>query len=144
LHNFTVEIDQKNKKGFFNNSPLTADMFQTKSSVYETADGKNVNWIMSIVKAIDKSSDSDTNYNFDGSSSTTVTTTWEPLYSIEYGKLDLVNGKSSEFKTLGEDEKRKYYLYDGINRIKIGDYIYFFSETTRGDKLLLSRLKLDE
>lgn len=144
LHNFTVEIDQKNKKGFFNNSPLTADMYQTKSSVYETADGKNVNWIMSIVKAIDKSSDSDTNYNFDGSSSTTVTTTWEPLYSIEYGKLDLVNGKSSEFKTLGADEKRKYYLYDGLNRIKIGDFIYFFSETTRGDKLLLSRLKLDE
>ena len=74
----------------------------------------------------------------------TKTTTYTPLYSIEYGKLDLINGKSSEFKTLGADEKRKFYLYDGVNRIKIGNYVYFFSETTKGDKLLLSRLKLDE
>ena len=104
-------------------------------SIIESKDGKSVNWIMEIVKAIDKdtSFSSMTNF-FTGTTTNTTTTTYSPFYSIEYGKIDLSTGKSSEFRTLGDLEKKKYYLYDKHNRLQIGDYIYFFSETANGDR----------
>jgi hypothetical protein len=137
ITNYTVEIEQKSKKGFFNNSPLTSDMIPTSSSVYESADKTKLNWILHIVKAIDKESSSDWSY-FGGS--TTVTTTYSPLFSIQYGSIDMKTKKASDFKTLGEDEKRKYFLFPSNNVLSTTDYLYFFSETTRGDKLLISRL----
>ncbi|MEI7895776.1 MAG: hypothetical protein WCJ26_01975 [bacterium] len=135
IKNYTVNIDQKNKKGFFNHSPLTSDMIPTTSSVYESADKTKLNWILHIVKAIEKESSTDI-----GFSTTTTTTSYTPLYSIEYGNIDLATQKASDFKTLGEDENRKYYLYPKNNVLSTRDYLYFFSETTRGDKLLISRL----
>ncbi len=140
IKNYTVTVDQKNKKGFFNNSPLTADMMPTKSAVYESADKTKLNWIMNIVKAIEKQSSSSTDY---WSGTTTTVTTYTPLYSIEYGSIDLKSQKASDFKTLGEDEKRKYYLYPSNNVLSAKDYLYFFSETTSGDKMLISRLAKD-
>jgi hypothetical protein len=137
-HNYTVNVEQRSKKGFFNHSPLTADMYPATSYVYETDNG-SLKWIMHIVKAIDKSSSSSSNY-FTGT--TTTTTTYTPLYSIEYGTIDLKAASASEFKTLGEDENRTYYLYDNHNTLQNGNLIYFFSETTKGDKMLISRLKL--
>jgi hypothetical protein len=140
LKNYTVEIDQKNKKGFFNHSPLTADMIPAKSYVYENGDKTKLNWTMHIVKAIEKSSES----SYDPFSGTTTTTTYyDPLYSIEYGTIDLKTQKASDFKTLGEDEKRKYYLYPSHNVLSTPEYLYFFSETTRGDKMLISRMPLN-
>ncbi len=138
VHNYTVNVEQRSKKGFFNNSPLTADMYPATSFVYETEKG-TLKWVMHIVKAIDKDSYSSTNY-FAGT--VTTTTTYSPLYSIEYGTIDLQNAKASDFKTLGEDEKRKYYLYEDHNTLQNGNMLYFFSETTRGDKMLISRLTL--
>lgn len=137
-HNYTVNVEQRSKKGFFNNSPLTADMYPATSFVYETDNG-SLKWVMHIVKAIDKDSYSSTNY-FSGS--TTTTTVYSPLYSIEYGAIDLKNATASEFKTLGDDEKRKFYLYENHNTLHAGNLIYFFSETTRGDKMLISRINL--
>jgi hypothetical protein len=105
IKNYTVAIDQKGKKGFFNHSPLTSDMIPTSSSVYERTDKTKLNWILHIVKAIEKESSSDWNY-FGGT--TTVTTTYSPLFSIEYGNIDMKTQKASDFKTLGEDENRQY------------------------------------
>lgn len=139
IRNYTVQLDQKNKKGFFNNSPMTADNFPATSYIIESADGKSVNWIMEIVKAIDKDTSMSTFLN-----TTTTTTSYSPFYSIEYGKLDLSSGKSSEFRTLGDLEKKKYYLYEKHNRIQLGDYLYFFSETPNGDRLLVSRMDLKQ
>jgi hypothetical protein len=138
IHNYTVNVEQRGKKGFFNNSPMTSDMFPAVSFVYE-ADNGTLKWVMHIVKAIDKSSSSSSNF-FSGT--TTTTTTYVPLYSIEYGGIDVKNGTASEFKTLGEDEKRKFYLYDNNNTLRNDNLIYFFSETTRGDKMLISRINL--
>ena len=95
IQNYTVNIDQKNKKGFFNHSPLTSDMIPSSSSVYESADKTKLNWILHIVKAIEKESSSSMDY-FSGS--TTITTTYTPLYSIEYGNIDLQAKKASDFK----------------------------------------------
>ena len=143
IRNYSVQLDQKNKKGFFNNSPLTADEFPSVSFVSESKDGKSVMWMMEMVKAIDKDIDSDTSYNwFAGTKTTTTTATYSPFYSIEYGKLNLQNGTSSEFNTLGDFEKKKFYLYEKYNRIQLGDNVYFFSETPNGDKLLVSRLNI--
>lgn len=139
VRNYTVQLDQKNKKGFFNNSPMTADNFPATGYLIESKDGQSVKWIMEMVKAIDKDSDTSTFLN-----TTTTTTTYSPFYSIEYGKLDLATGKSSEFRTLGDLEKKKYYLYEKHNRLQIGDYIYFFSETPNGDRLLISRMDVSQ
>lgn len=138
LKNYTVKLDQRGKKGFFNNSPMTSDMFPASSFVYETPAG-SINWVMHIVKGIDKDTYYDNNY-FAGT--TTKTTTWTPLYSVEYGSINPEAGSASDFKTLGEDEKRKYYLYESNNTLRIDNFLYFFSETTRGDKLLVSRMEL--
>ncbi len=139
IRNYTVQLDQKNKKGFFNNSPMTADNFPATSYIIESKDGKSINWIMEMVKAIDKDVSVSTLWD-----TTTTTTTYSPFYSIEYGKLDLSTGKSSEFRTLGDLEKKKYYLYDKHNRIQIGDYTYFFSETPNGDRMLISRMNVND
>ena len=145
VRNYTVQLDQKNKKGFFNNSPMTADNFPAVGYLIESKDGKSVNWIMEIVKAIDKDTSFSSMSNFfTGTTTNTTTTTYSPFYSIEYGKIDLSTGKSSEFRTLGDLEKKKYYLYDKHNRIQIGDYIYFFSETPNGDRLLVSRMNVNQ
>lgn len=142
--NYTVLLDQKNKKGFFNNSPMTADNFPATSYVIESKDGKSVNWVMEMVKAIDKDTDFSSFMNFDGSTTNTTTTSYSPFYSIEYGKLNLAEGSSSAFRTLGDLEKKKYYLYEKYNRMQIGDYTYFFSETPNGDRLLISRLDVNQ
>ncbi len=145
VRNYTVQLDQKNKKGFFNNSPMTADNFPATGYLIESKDGKSVNWIMEMVKAIDVDTDVSTFSNFfAGTSTTTTTKSYSPFYSIEYGKLDLATGKSSEFRTLGDLEKKKYYLYSKHNRIQIGDYLYFFSETPNGDRLLVSRMDVSQ
>ena len=123
---------------------MTADNFPATSYIIESKDGKSLNWVMEMVKAIDKDTSSSSTMNFDGSSTSTTTTSYSPFYSIEYGKLDLANGKSSEFRTLGDLEKKKYYLYDKHNRIQIGDYTYFFSETPSGDRLLVSRMNIND
>ncbi len=145
IRNYTVLLDQKNKKGFFNNSPMTADNFPATSYIIESKDGKSISWIMEMVKAIDVDTDSSSLYNFaTGGTTTTITKTYSPFYSIEYGKLDLSTGKSSEFKTLGDLEKKKYYLYQKNNRLQMGDYIYFFSETPKGDRMLISRMNVND
>ena len=145
VRNYTVQLDQKNKKGFFNNSPMTADNFPAIGYLIESIDGKSVNWVMEIVKAIDVDTDVSTFSNFfSGTSTTTTTKSYSPFYSIEYGKLDLATGKSSEFRTLGDLEKKKYYLYPKHNRLQIGDYTYFFSETPNGDRLLVSRMDVKQ
>lgn len=46
VRNYTVALDQKNKKGFMNKSPMTADNFPAGSYVIESKDGKSVNWVM--------------------------------------------------------------------------------------------------
>jgi hypothetical protein len=137
MHNYTVEIEQKNKRGFFNKSPLTSDMFTAKSYLYESADKSKITWVMHIVKAIDKDQSIEFGFN-----SSTTTTSWSPLYGVEYGTIDLAKGKSSAFKTLGDDERREYYLFAEHNSLAIENYVYFFSETSRGDKILISRLGL--
>jgi hypothetical protein len=81
--NYTVIVDQKNKEGFCINSSLTADMVPTSGSAYENAGKPKLVWFMHIVKAIDKESNSSS------------------------------------------------------------DYLYFFSKTTSGDKMLISRLATD-
>lgn len=145
VRNYTVQLDQKNKKGFFNNSPMTADNFPATSYLIESKDGKSVNWIMEMVKAIDVDTDVSSFSNFfAGTTTTTTTKSYSPFYSIEFGKLDLASGKSSEFRTLGDLEKKKYYLYNKHNRIQIGDYLYFFSETPNGDRLLVSRMDVSQ
>lgn len=143
IKNYTINLEQKGKKGFFNNSPLTSDMVPARSYVYQTANPNKLNWILHIVKDVDVDTDYDTNYSLNGSSTTTKTTTYTPLYTIQYGTIDLAKKEASDFKLLGEDEKKKFYLYPKNNSLNINKYLYFFSETLRGDKMLISRMTLE-
>ena len=79
-----------------------------------------------------------------GIGSNVITTTWTPLYSIEYGSINIADNQLSDFKTLGESEKKKFYLYPNVNSTRIDNYSLFFSETERGDKILLSRVDLSK
>ena len=75
---------------------------------------------------------------------TTSTTTMTPLMSIEYGTIDVASGETTDFKTLGEDENRKFYLMQDFNKVRLNPYLIYLSETTKGDKILLSRFDISQ
>ncbi len=142
LRNYGVELDQRKYLGMFSKG-ITPDMVPATSVLEESPDGKKIYWLINICKAIDTDTDVDNDYNFvTGTQTTTYTTTFTPLYSVQYGVIDAMNGKATDFKTLGEDEKRKYYLLPDKYLLRLNNYIIFLSETTKGDKLLLSRFDL--
>ncbi len=139
LRNYGVEVDQKKYLGMFSRG-LTPNMYPVSSTIIESGNKKQLYWMMTICKAIDTDVDIDDQYNFvNGSTTRTITSSYSPLYSIQYGAINKQDGTASEFKTLGEDEKRKFYLMNGVNRIRLNDYQIYLSETLKGDKILLSR-----
>jgi len=142
LRNFGVEPDQKKYMGMFSGG-ITPDMVPAYSFLQESPDGKNIYWMINLCKAIDKDTDIESDYNFaTGTQTTTYSTSFTPLYSVQYGVIDAAQGKASDFKTLGEDENRKFYLLPDKNMLPLSNYIIYLSETTKGDKLLLSRFDL--
>lgn len=133
--NYGVFIDQKKKSGFFNKSPLTSDMIIASNYIHESADGKSLYWLLKSAKSIHK--ETVTGW-------TTTTTTWTPLFGFDYGNINIGNGELGEFKTFGDEEKRSFYLFKNTTSYKMGNYLYFFSETERGDKILLTRMDLSK
>ncbi len=137
--NYGVFLDQSKTSGFFNNSPLTSDMIPSRSFIRESGDGKSLYWMMRMAKSTHK--ESNTTFGF---GSNTVTTTWTPLYNMEYGSINIGDGELSEFKFLGESEKKKFYLFPNVSDTHLGNYNLFFSETEKGDKVLVSRVDLSK
>jgi hypothetical protein len=133
--NYGVKLDQSSKAGFFNNSPLTSDMYLAYSSLRESSDTKSLYWLIRDVKTVRKESFSGWN---------TLTTTWTPLYQYEYGNINIANGELSEIKGFGESEKKEYYLFPNTGAYRMNQYLYFFSETINGSKILLSRIDLSK
>lgn len=137
--NYGVFLDQSKTAGFFNNSPLTSDMIPSRSYIQESGDRKSLYWMMRMAKSTHKES-----HTTFGIGSNTTTTTWTPLYSMEYGSINIQDNSLSDFKTLGESEKKQFYLFPNVNSTMIGNYSLFFSETEKGDKVLLSRVDLSK
>jgi hypothetical protein len=133
--NYGVKLDQSSKSGFFNNSPLTSDMYLAYSSLRESSDTKSLYWLIRDVKTVRKES-------FTGWNS--IATTWTPLYQYEYGNINIANGELSEIKGFGESEKKEYYLFPNTGSYRMNQYLYFFSETINGNKILLSRIDLSK
>lgn len=138
-HNYGVFLDQKETAGFFNRSPLTSDMFPATSYLTESADKSKLYWMMNICRATHEETDEDYSWF-----TKTTTKTWAPLFSVQYGTLDLDKGTASDFKLLGEAEKKKFYLFPSKNVVELGKYIIYLSETEKGDKLLLSRMDISK
>ncbi len=138
--NYGVKLDQSSKAGFFNNSPLTSDMYMAGNTIIETADSKYLFWLIKDVKTIRQESQT-TKITL---TSNTVTTTWTPLYQYEYGNIQISDGKLSDFKGFGESERREYYLIPNTGSYQLNNYLFFFSETISGSKILLSRVDLSK
>ncbi|MBC7744739.1 MAG: hypothetical protein H7096_06515 [Flavobacterium sp.] len=137
--NYGITLDQKSTSGLFNNAPLTSDMYPSKSTIQESADGKNLYWLMRMVRSIHM--ESHTTYGFN---SNMVTTTWEPLFNMEYGSIRVADGQLSNFNILGESEKKNFYLFKKTDSARMSSYTFMFSETEKGDKILISRLDLSK
>ncbi len=140
--NYGLKLDQKKYMGGFTDG-LTPNMFPAYSNIAESVDGKKIYWLVSMCKAIDKDFDIDVSYGF-ATKTTTYSTTMSPLMTIEYGTIDVATGETTDFKTLGEDEKRKYYLMQDINSVRLSPFLIYLSETTKGDKILLSRFDISQ
>jgi hypothetical protein len=136
-HNYGVQIEQKERDGFFNKSPMTSDMFPAQGSIYESPDKSKAYWFLHICRSIHDVSSIDY-----GLFTTTVTGSWSPLYSYQYGIIDLEKGTAGDFKVLGEAEKKNYYLFPTNYVAELGDYLIILSETEKGERLLLSRVDL--
>ncbi|MCO5233587.1 MAG: hypothetical protein LC105_08320 [Chitinophagales bacterium] len=138
-NNYGIFIDQKKTAGFFSQSPLTSDMFPVSGIMTESQDKSKLYWLINICRSIQKETDIDLDFF-----SKTTTTTWTPLYSVQYGTIDLNKGTISDFKLLGEAENKKFYLFPSNNVLRLGQYIVYLSETGKGDKLLLSRMDISK
>ena len=133
--NYGVKLDQSKKSGFFNNSPLTSDMYLAGNAIRESADKKSLYWLIKDVKTVRK--DSYTGWN-------SVTTTWTPLFQYEYGNINIANGELSEFKGFGDSEKKEFYLFQNTGSYAMNQYLFFFSESMNGKNILLSRIDLSK
>lgn len=139
--NYSLKLDQKRNGGSGFSEGLTPNMIPASSTIEESTDGNKIYWLVSMCKAVDRDVDFDVSYGF-YSRTTTTTTSFTPLMSLEYGTIDVVSGATSDFKTLGEDENRKFYLMQDRSKVRLGGYLILLSETTKGDKILLSRLDI--
>ncbi|MDF2449281.1 MAG: hypothetical protein K0R26_1785 [Bacteroidota bacterium] len=131
--NYGVFIDQSKKKGFMSNKLLTSDMIMADNSIFESSDGKSLYWLMRSAKTVVCHTETSGGYK---------TETCTPLFGFDYGSINIANGELSEFKSFGDDEKREYYLYANTSSYKMGHNLFFFSETKKGDKILLTRMDL--
>ncbi len=136
--NYGVKLDQSKKSSFFNKSPLTSDMYIAHNALFESADKKSLYWLIKDVKSIREESNS----SFVSLSTVRVKTTWTPLYQYEYGNINIADGALSEFKGFGDSEKKEFYLFSNTGTYQMDHYLFFFSETLKGDKILLSRMDL--
>jgi hypothetical protein len=142
LRNYGVKLERKKYMGQFSKG-LTPDMFPASSILIPSKDNKKIYWLIGECKAIDTDTDVESDYNYaNGVTTTTIRTSQGGLYTVQYGAIDPIKGTAGEFKVLGDDEKRNYYLFPNINSVNLNNYIIFMSETTRGDKLLLSRFDI--
>lgn len=144
LRNFGVELERKKYLGQFSRG-LTPDMYPASSMFIESKDKKTLYWMIGECKAIDTDTDIETDYNYaTNTQTTTITTSQGGLYTVQYGAIDIASGTCSEFKVLGDDEKRNYYLFPSNNSVSLNEFTIFISETSRGDKILLSRFDLSK
>jgi hypothetical protein len=134
--NYGLKLDHKGGSGF--SQGLTPNMIPAQSTIEESSDGKKIYWLVSLCKAVDRDVDIDVSYGF-MTKTTTTTTSFTPLYSVQYGTIDIASGTTTDFKTLGEDENRKFYLMQDLYNVRLGNYYILLSETVKGDKILLSR-----
>jgi hypothetical protein len=114
-------------------------MFSAESTIYESPDKTKAYWFLHTCRAIEDVTDVDR-----GFLSTTVTKTWSPLYTFQYGTIDLNNGKAGEFKILGESEKKNYYLMPSNYANELGKYLIVLSETEKGSRILQSRVDISK
>ncbi|MES2512969.1 MAG: hypothetical protein V4580_02450 [Bacteroidota bacterium] len=131
--NYGVFVDQNKKKGMFSGSKLTSDMIVANNSIFESGDGNKLYWLLRSAKTVA------CNTEYVG---TVKIETCEPLYGFDYGSINIANGELSDFKTFGDDEKRDFFLFKNTSSYKMGTNLFFFSETKRGDKILLTKMDL--
>jgi hypothetical protein len=127
LRNYGVEIDQKKAGGLFNGGGPMPDQYPTRTSLERSHDGQREYAFMQVLRKFDPE---------DGR--------LDPLYTIQYGAVDLQAQAMSEFKVLGEDANRNFYLFRGNQpkKLRLGVYQIFLSENLSGSKIMLSRFDL--
>ena len=131
--NYGVEInpDKKSMEKFSSNVwEMSADHY-----FYPSADGKKIYWLIRSVKEVACIGSADANHN---------DVACKPMNGVDYGSINLETGEMSEFKTFGEDKRNPFYLFAKTSGYQMGNYIYFFSETEKGEKMLLTRIDISK
>ncbi|MEK6616895.1 MAG: hypothetical protein AABZ32_12455 [Bacteroidota bacterium] len=130
--NFGVEINPDQKKAGFSAGNVWA--IPATHYFYPSGDGKKLYWLIRSVKEVDCIGEANAHQN---------TIECKPMNGIDYGSINLETGEISEYKTIGED-KKPFYLFSKTSGYQMGNYIYFFSETEKGDKMLLTRIDISK
>ena len=130
--NYGVEINPDQKKAGFSTGGVWS--LPATHYFYPAADGKKLNWFIRSVKDVDCIGEANAEKN---------TIVCKPMNGINYGSINLETGEISEYKTIGEG-KNPYYLFSKTSGSPMGNYIYFFSETEKGDKMLLTRIDISK
>lgn len=129
--NYGVNIDQKGKSNFFTkDATLTPDKVPVTNITIESQDNSKIYWFMYKAKSIDVQSETIGNTRYTYST---------PMRAIQYGTIDKKTNTMGEVKDLGEGSKGEYYLFNTNNTAKLNNFTLFFSETSRGNKIMISR-----
>lgn len=131
LANYGVNLDQRGKSNFFTkDSKLTPDKIPVINVTKESGDKNTIYWFMHKVKRVVSESETVGSY---------VYTSYYGKRSIQYAAINKQTNQIGEVKDLGDEEKRSFYLFDSNNTAEMNNYILYFSETLKGDKILISR-----
>jgi hypothetical protein len=118
LANYGVDITQKGKRSG-NTSHAVINMLRPSQ------DNARKYWFMLKTKK---------EINIEGGS--------YPARTVQYGAIDNNTKAMSEVRDLGEDEKKDYYLFNKGFYVALDHYMIYLSETSKGDKILLSRFDI--
>jgi hypothetical protein len=125
-----------------NPDPNDVDKFSTsvweipaKHDLFLSADGKKLHWMITYVKDVICIGEANAEMN---------DIECKPLNTVEYGTIDLASGEISEYKQLGYDKKNPFYLFGKTGAYKWDNFVYFFGETEKGDKMMLSKLDISK
>jgi hypothetical protein len=132
------------KKAFFSNDAgPQSDQYPLTNWTVESANKNKTYWFINKVKAFRAETSTDYVSGFLHASRNT-TTSYKPLRTIRYGVIDNKTKALGTVNDLGENEKKDYYLFDNHNKVLLGDYVIYLSETKKGDKILLSRFDMNK
>ena len=113
-NNYGIELSALKAKPEYQNSLNNP----AQNYFYPSGDGKSLYWFIAMPKEM---------ACIAGSCADCAKQCW-PLKGIDYTSINLETGELSEMKTIGNEKKDPFYLFNTAKPTQMDNYVYFFTE----------------